>query len=136
MATLRANKMNLPIKYYHCNAEITNLEKNNFDLIVCNFILHEVPLEPTRNILNELKTLLKPNGVIAIIDLNPDRVQNNLIVSNFRKWAFEVTEPHIYQYYKTNMTEELFYIGLKNINKIDNDPMNSIWIGTNFGNLD
>lgn len=131
MATLRANKMNLPIKYYHCNAELTNLEKNNFDLIICNFILHEVPLEPTRNILNELKSLLKPNGVIAIIDLNPDRVQNNLIVSNFRKWAFEVTEPHIYQYYKTNMTEELFNIGLNNIYKIDNDPMNSIWIGKN-----
>lgn len=125
----RANKNKLPINYIHRNAENTKLKKNSFDLIICNFILHEVPLEPTRNIFKELYSLLNNNGVLAVVDLNPERVQDNLIVSNFRKWAFEVTEPHIYQYYKTNMTKEFINIGLTNINKIENDPINSIWIG-------
>ena len=130
MAKYRADHLNLPITYLHKNAENTCLKSDTYNLIVCNFILHEVPKEPTKIILNEMKRLLKPGGVLAIVDLNPDRVQNNLIVSTFRKWAFEVTEPHIYEYYKSNMTRWLKDIGLENVEKVKNDPINSIWLGT------
>lgn len=129
LATYRANMLNLPLYYFHGNAEETNFEENFYDLIVCNFIFHETPEDITKIILNHLHKLLKPNGVLAVVDLNPDRVQNNLIVSTFRKWAFEVTEPHIYEYYNTNMTQLLINTNLTNVEKIKNDPINSIWIG-------
>ena len=129
MANYRANELKLPINYIHANAEETDIPSNSYDLIVCNFILHEVPRDPTKSILNEMYRLLRPNGILAIVDLNPTRVQDNLVVSTFRKWAFEVTEPHIYEYYKSNMTTWLEDVDFQNVKKITNDPINSIWIG-------
>ena len=52
-----------------------------------------------------------------------------MIVDTFRKWAFEVTEPHIYEYYQTNMTDLMDKAGLKQLRNVSNDPINSIWMG-------
>lgn len=128
LATYRAKEERLPITYIHRNAEEPRLQQD-YDLIICTFILHEVPKEPTKVILNALKKHVKPGGIFAVIDLDPTKVQNNLIVSTFRKWAFEVTEPHIYEYYQTNMTELMMEAGFKNVEKVPNDPINSLWMG-------
>ena len=37
----------------------------------------------------------KTRSSIAIIDLDPNRLLEGLNNNFFRKWAFEVTEPHI-----------------------------------------
>ena len=128
LATYRAKEEKLPITYYHQNAEYPNI-KNKYDLIVCNFILHEVPREPTKQIIKEMYKLLNENGVLAIVDLDPTKVKNNLVVNTFRKWAFEVTEPHIYEYYQTNMNELLVDEGYTHVKNISNDPINTIWLG-------
>lgn len=130
LATYRADEKKLPIQYIHRNAEEPNLQES-YDLIVCTFILHEVPKDESIVILQELKKHLRKGGTLAIVDLDPSKVQNNLIVSAFRKWAFEVTEPHIYEYYQTDMIEILQDIGLKKVEKVSNDPINSIWMATN-----
>ncbi len=130
LATYRANENKLPIRYIHRNAEEPNLQER-YDLIICTFILHEVPKEESIAILQELKKYLRKGGTLAIVDLDSSKVQDNLIVSAFRKWAFEVTEPHIYEYYQTDMIEILQDIGLKKVEKVSNDPINSIWMATN-----
>lgn len=128
LATYRAKEENLPLYYYHQNAE-TPETKHKYDLIVCNFILHEIPKEPTKKIINSLYELLNDGGVIAIVDLDATKVKNDLIVSTFRKWAFEVTEPHIYEYYNTDMNEILINEGFNNVMNCSNDPINTIWFG-------
>lgn len=128
LATYRANELRIPVKYYHQNAETPYINEK-FDLIVCNFILHEVPQLPTEKIINSLTDLLKDGGVLAIVDLDPTKIQNNMVVDTFRKWAFEVTEPHIYEYYQSNMIEMMDKVGLQQIRNVSNDPINSIWIG-------
>ena len=127
LATYRAREEKLPITYFHQNAEYPNIN-HKYDLIVCNFILHEVPKEPTKKILKEMHNLLNENGVLAIVDLDPTKVKNNLVVNTFRKWAFEVTEPHIYEYYQTNMNELLLEEGYIHVRNISNDPINTIWL--------
>ena len=127
LATYRANEENLPLYYYHQNAE-TPETKHTYDLIVCNFILHEVPLEPTKKIIKSLYELLNDGGVIAVVDLDPTKVKNNLIVNTFRKWAFEVTEPHIYEYYNTDMSNLLINEGFNHVLNCSNDPINTIWL--------
>jgi SAM-dependent methyltransferase len=92
-------------------------------------MLHEVPHKATQNILNEIYRLLKPGGIIVIVDLDPKRVQNNLVVSQFRKWAFEVTEPHIYEYYQHDMSMQLLNANFKYVVSNKNDPINRVWIG-------
>ena len=129
MAKLRSEKFDFPIEYYHLNAENMNkVEQNSQDLIICNFIMHELPEEPTKNIIDEIYKKLKPGGVIAIIDLTPKSLTDNFFISSFRKWAFEVTEPHIYGYYKRDLNELLksnFYY----VDSVKNDPLNTIWMG-------
>ena len=134
LATFNAIDKNMPIKYYHRLAENTQFEDCSYDFVICNFLLHEVPSESTKLIINELHRILKPNGVLAIVDLNPNSVQNKLILSAFQKWAFEITEPHINEYYDTDL-QELLSNKFTNVEKRTNDPINSIWFGqkkTNF----
>jgi len=134
VASFRKHERNLSINYIHGNAENTKLPARSYNMIVCNFMLHEVPNNATKNILNEIYRILKPGGVIVIVDLDPIRVQNNLIVSQFRKWAFEVTEPHIYEYYKHDMNVRLLDANFKYIVTNKNDPINRVWIGTKQNN--
>lgn len=129
VATYRANEHNLSLNYIHANAENTGLTYSSYNMVVCNFMLHEVPHQATKNILNEIYRLLKPGGIVVIVDLDPKRVQNNLVVSQFRKWAFEVTEPHIYEYYKQDMTMRLLDTNFKKVVSNKNDPINRVWIG-------
>lgn len=129
MGNYRAQKNNIPIEIIHANAEQIPIDDNHHDLIVSNFLFHEVPPGPTEDIIKECYRVLKPGGIFAIVDLNTNNIQNNFLVSKFRKWAFEVTEPHIYQYYKTDLENLLQNVGFKNIKMYKNDPINSIWIG-------
>uniref|UniRef100_A0A6C0AV81 Methyltransferase domain-containing protein n=1 Tax=viral metagenome TaxID=1070528 RepID=A0A6C0AV81_9ZZZZ len=129
VASFRANEQNLSINYIHANAENTGLRYGSYDMIVCNFLLHEVPYKATTNILNEIYRLLKPDGIVVIVDLDPKRVKDNLVVSQFRKWAFEVTEPHIYEYYQHDMSMMLLDANFKYVVSSKNDPINRVWIG-------
>ena len=73
--------------------------------------------------------MLSENGILAIIDMDPDYLDKQLDNNLFRKWAFEATEPHIYNYYKRNMSKMIHNSGFKKIRKMKNDPLNSIWLG-------
>lgn len=129
MATYRARENDLPIRYIHANAEHTGLPSGSVDVITVNYMLHEVPTEATKRILSELHRVLRPGGVILICDLDGDKVRDNFVVSSFRKWAFEVTEPHIYQYYQNDLLENLAGVGFdpSSLKKTSNDPINALW---------
>lgn len=114
------------IKYVHANAENTPFPDNHFDFIICNFIFHEVPQNATNIIINEMKRILAPGGILAIVDLDPETLKDNLLLSNFRKWAFEVTEPHIYGYYNSDFCNKLSDFGFHNVFKRKNDPINYV----------
>ena len=130
MAKLRAEKFDFPIKYFHKNAEVmNNIHDNSYEVVVCNFIFHELPEQATINIIKEVNRILKPGGIIAIVDLNPKVVNDNLLLSKFRKWAFEVTEPHIYGYYKRDLKKLLEDNLFLNVQTTRNDPINTIWMG-------
>ena len=74
--------------------------------------------------------ILRPGGVILICDLDGNQVRDNFVVSSFRKWAFEVAEPHIYQYYQNDLQESLRDAGFspESLCKVPNDPINAVWL--------
>lgn len=125
----RTNINNNNITYIHANAEEIPLPSNSVDIITAQFLFHEVPTEPTRKIVKEVYRVLKNDGILSVIDLDPQNLRDTLEINVFRKWAFEVTEPHIYEYYKSNMTDILFENGFKNIRVVKNDPLNKVWLG-------
>ena len=85
IAKFRASKQNLPIEYIHNNAEYLPFKKENYDLITAQFLFHEVPLEPSLRILKDSYRVMKNDSIIAIIDLDPDKLINNFLFKKFRK---------------------------------------------------
>ena len=81
-----------------------------------------------------LYRLLKNNGLLVIMDMDPKNLDKQLNNNPFRKWAFESTEPHIYDYYLRDTTKMMENAGLQCIQKFKNDPLNSLWMGTKQGN--
>ena len=116
------------VNLLHGNVENTHLPHQSIDLISIQFLLHEVPMQNSYNILKESYRLLSPNGTIAILDFNTNKLHNLIQKNPLKIWAFELTEPHMQEYYDTNMTEFLESVGFTNIIQKNNDPRNSIWI--------
>ena len=135
MAEYRKNIQNTNIQYSHGNGENMPYENSKFDLIVCNFLFHELPKEGANKIIKEIYNKLSYNGVVAIVDMDPSNLDKQLKGNVFRKWAFESTEPHIYNYYLRNTKEMLKNNGFEFIEKKQNDPLNSIWLGHKHSNL-
>lgn len=130
VSSFRANKHNEDrLNYVHGNAEQTQFKNETFDIIICNFLFHEVPPDATRVIFKEMLRLLKDGGILAVVDLDPEVIKGDKILSQFRKWAFEVTEPHIYSYYNSNMTNYFLESGFIDLVKKSNDPINAVWMG-------
>jgi ubiquinone/menaquinone biosynthesis C-methylase UbiE len=59
------------IKWVHAAAESTGLPSASFDLVSIFLVCHELPQAATREILREVRRLLRPGGHIAIMDMNP-----------------------------------------------------------------
>lgn len=121
------NKRN--ISYIHENAEYFHSEEK-FRIICCNFLFHEVPKNATLNILNNLYNMIETNGIIVIADIEPEvlKYDKNNLLTPFRKWMFEITEPHIFSYYENDMKTLLENVGFKTVEKKKNDPVNSVWV--------
>ena len=128
IALHRNNKNSYNINYVHANAEKMPFDNSSFDIIYSTFLFHEVPNQPTKQILSEISRLLKPGGILAICDLDPEKLSNRLSESKFRRWSFEVTEPHIYQYYTQNIFNLLHFVNLINVKKFNLEPLNSLWL--------
>ena len=130
IARFRSLNQNLGIQYIHNNAEYLPFKKDKYDLVTAQFLFHEVPLEPSLRILKDSYRVMKNDSIIAIIDLDPDKLINNFVFKNFRKWLFEITEPYMKEYYNKNMTQMLSDSGFIDVVKYDNnDPFNSVWLG-------
>jgi len=131
MAKLRVEEQNLKnIRYSHQNAEYTNFHNNKFDIVTCNFIMHELPEQATKDIIDEIFRVLKPGATVAIFDLTPKVIKDKDVLSDFKRWAFEVTEPHIYGYYQRDLSVLLEDAGFIETQTDKNDPFNSVWMAT------
>jgi len=130
VADYNSKKEEQDIMYIHGNAEKMNFQKNTFDLIVSNFLFHELPDDAANAIIKEVYDKLDDNGIIAIVDIDPAYLDSLLNKNVFRRWAFEVTEPHIYNYYQRNTINMLKNAGFTYIDKMRNEPLNSIWFGS------
>lgn len=115
------------VKVLHANAECLPLPKRSFDLVTASYLFHEVPRVNTRSILQEAYRLLRHDGMFAIVDLDQEKLKRRL-KNRFRRMAFESTEPHIVSYYSTSFSVLLREAGFRRVEKISNDPLNSMWL--------
>lgn len=115
------------VTYHHGLAEKTDFEDNSFDVISISFVIHELPTDIVEQILQECSRLLKPGGVISILDLDANVVLN---LPPLRRYLFEISEPHVGEYTKTTNPLKMLQEHndfTQSIKKM-NDPMNAHWM--------
>lgn len=108
-------------QWVHGNAESTDFGDRSFDLISLQFVLHELPRQATTAIFQEMRRLLRPGGLLAIVDNNP----KSSVIQNLPPALFVLmksTEPWSDDYYTFNVEETLNQVGLSHIETIPTDP--------------
>jgi ubiquinone/menaquinone biosynthesis C-methylase UbiE len=119
--------LNKKILYHHMLAEDLSFPSNTYDIVSISYLLHEVPTKTAVAVIAEAFRVLRPGGVVSIVDLSGKKIKSLL---QPQKAFFELTEPHILQYYKTDPMKILADTGFTFIETKRNDPMNALWIAS------
>ncbi|CAD7701304.1 unnamed protein product [Ostreobium quekettii] len=102
------------IKYMHAKAEATGLPSKSYDLVNVQYVVHECPAEATVNIVREAWRLLRPGGMLAVIDQDPrSRTLQNLPPLLFT--LLKSTEPWCDEYLTMDLEGVFESEGFKNV---------------------
>ena len=115
-------------QWIHGKAENTNFANNSFDLVTLQFVVHELPRKATQEIFQEIFRILRPGGVIAIVDNNPA----SPVIQNLPPVLFTLmksTEPWSDDYYTFNIEQSLAETGFNYQTTVASDPRHRAIIG-------
>lgn len=59
------------INYIQGKAETLPFEDKSHDLVTASYLVHELPASSTKSFLEEARRVLKPGGVVAVVDGDP-----------------------------------------------------------------
>ncbi len=100
------------IQWVHAAAESTGLPSNSCDLVSIFLMCHELPQSATLEIFQEAKRLLRPQGHLAIMDMNPQ----SPIYAQMAPYIFTLlksTEPYLDQYFTLDIEAALVQAGFQ-----------------------
>lgn len=92
-----AKKGGYNIEIYNEDATNTSLQSNYFDVITISFAIHEKKRKIQEGILKEAQRLLKPNGILLIIDYDIDK--HTFFLSKLGIYAIERAAGKLHYFY-------------------------------------
>ncbi len=109
------------ITWKHSRAEETGLPDNSFDLVSSFLMFHELPQNPTKEILKEAKRLLRPGGYFTMMDMNP---QSEIYAKMppYILTLLKSTEPYLDEYFTLNIEEAIIEAGFEKPTITPNSP--------------
>ncbi|MEO1673359.1 MAG: class I SAM-dependent methyltransferase [Cyanobacteria bacterium J06631_2] len=116
-------------QWIHGLGESTGLDDNCLDLITLQFVIHELPRQATEAILREALRILKPGGVLGIVDNNPA----SPVIQKLPPVLFTLmksTEPWSDDYYTFDVEEAIQQAGFHYQTTTASDPRHRTIIGT------
>ncbi|MFM1800199.1 MAG: hypothetical protein RLZZ117_2477 [Cyanobacteriota bacterium] len=118
-----------PIVWHHAAAEATGLPSAAYDLITLQFVCHELPAEATRAVLREAARLLRPGGVIAQVDQDPDSEVIRRLPAPIAT-LLKSTEPYLEDYFSLDLPAALQAAGFGDVRRVPCDPRHRVLVAT------
>lgn len=113
--------------WHHAAAEDTGLPVASFDLITLQFVCHELPQQPTRAVLAEAARLLRPGGVIALVDQDPDSAVIRRLPAPIAT-LLKSTEPYLEDYFRLDLPAALEQAGFVEVRREACDPRHRVLV--------
>lgn len=110
VAHYRAQERQAKINWVHAAAESTGLPDASFDLISIFLVCHELPQNATKQIFAEARRLLRPNGHLAIMDMNP-KSEAYKMMPPYVFTLLKSTEPYLDDYFSLDIEQALIEAG-------------------------
>ncbi|MFZ9751955.1 MAG: class I SAM-dependent methyltransferase [Cyanobium sp.] len=118
-----------PITWRHGAAEATGLPGATYDLITLQFVCHELPQAATRAVLAEAARLLRPGGVIALVDQDPDSAVIRRLPAPVAT-LLKSTEPYLEDYFRLDLPEALRQAGFHGVRRAAADPRHRVLVAS------
>jgi SAM-dependent methyltransferase len=112
----REEELPPPITWHHAAAEATGLPGGVYDLITLQFVCHELPQAATRAVLAEVARLLRPGGVVALVDQDPDSEVIRRLPAPVAT-LLKSTEPYLEEYFRLDLPAALEEAGFHGVRR-------------------
>ena len=98
------------INWIHAAAESTGLTSASFDLVSACLMFHEIPQKASKKIFAEMRRLLRQDGYLSIMDMNP---QSEVFgkMPPYILTLLKSTEPYLDEYFTLDIKEALVEAG-------------------------
>ncbi|HLO48090.1 MAG TPA: class I SAM-dependent methyltransferase [Kamptonema sp.] len=121
VAQYQSQQKKRKINWVHAAAESTGLPSASFDLVSIFLVCHELPQTATKQIFSEARRLLRPNGYLGIMDMNP---QSEIYAKMppYILTLLKSTEPYLDQYFSLDIKKALVEAGFATPTITSNSP--------------
>jgi SAM-dependent methyltransferase len=113
--------------WHHAAAEATGLATASFDLITLQFLAHELPTAATHAVLRESVRLLRPGGVVAVVDQDPESAVIRAMPAPLAT-LLKSTEPYLEEYFKLDLAAALATAGFTGIRRQACSPRHRVLV--------
>jgi SAM-dependent methyltransferase len=115
--------------WHHAAAEATGLEAGSYDLVTLQFVCHELPQAATRAVLAEAARLLRPGGVVALVDQDPDSELIRRLPAPIAT-LLKSTEPYLEEYFGLDLPAALLAAGFHGVRREAVDPRHRVLVAS------
>ena len=112
-------------EWRHAAAEATGLAAGSIDLISLQFVCHELPQQATHAVLKEAARLLRPGGVLLMVDQDPKSSVLQRLPAPVAT-LLKSTEPYIEHYFSLDMPLTLQQAGFCDLSISACDPRHRV----------
>ncbi len=113
--------------WHHAAAEATGLPAQSFDLVTLQYVCHELPASATRAVLAEAARLLRPGGVIALVDQDPESAVIRRLPAPIGT-LLKSTEPYLEDYFRLDLAAALAEAGFSDVRREACDPRHRVMV--------
>jgi SAM-dependent methyltransferase len=114
-------------RWHHAAAEATGLPAVSVDLITLQFVCHELPASATLAVLREAARLLRPKGVLALVDQDPDSAVIRQLPAPIAT-LLKSTEPYLEEYFSLDLPVALGEAGFRDVRRQACDPRHRVLV--------